>query len=105
MQRLIDYNFKAIFINPNILFITWDIRITKSSAPKKIGNEKRNLDMKMKNLNSESNVYYRPNNNFKEITNYKPTTKLIYDDKSIVDFNNKANSLLFNKKKDKFFNF
>ena len=105
MQRLVDYNFKVIFINPNILFITWDIRITKSAPPKKISNQTRNLNIQMKNLTTSSNnTHYNKNNNFKEITNYKPTSKIIYDDKSIIDFNNKTNSLLFNKKKNNYFN-
>ena len=103
MQRLIDYNFKAIFINPNILFITWDIRITKSSPPKKISNEHKFLDLKIKRLNTEKDCIFQKNN-YKSIEKYKPSSKLIYDHKSISDFNKKANRLLINNNKKDFFN-
>lgn len=101
MQRLVDHNFKVLFIKPNIIFITWDIRLTKSSAPKKISNQQKKIDKYLQNINSNNtNTYHKK---FKEITSYKPTKKIIYDESSVVDFNNKANQLLFNKKND-FFN-
>jgi hypothetical protein len=72
MNSLKTNGFELLYVEPNWLFINWNVKgaksLTKNNNPSKINNK---------------------NNQYKSIDTYKPSGNLIYDDKSLMNMTDK----------------
>jgi len=80
--------FQLMYFDPNILFITWEIKKPKLCSSNEI---KKNND---KNKNKNKNK----NNEFKLIDNYKPKGDFIYNQIDLNSMRDKSNDLIKNSK-------
>ena len=81
MNKLIQDGLKVLFINPNILFITWDIQYVHPK--KEIANKTNNLLTK----ENQKKIEYKPTSSM------VPTNNFIYDSKVMDLLKNKTNKL------------
>ena len=70
MNSLKTNGFELLYINPNWLFIQWNVKSAKSLT---------------KNNNSSKPV----DNHYKSTDTYKPSGNFIYDDKSLMEMTDK----------------
>jgi hypothetical protein len=72
MNSLKTNGFELLYVEPNWLFINWNVKgaksLTKNNNPSKSNNK---------------------NNQYKSIDTYKPSGNLIYDDKSLMNMTDK----------------
>ena len=72
MNSLKTNGFELLYIEPNWLFIQWNVKGAKS-------------------LTKNNNPSKQVNNQYKSIDTYKPSGNLIYDDKSLMNMMNMMN--------------
>ena len=70
MNSLKTNGFELLYVEPNWLFITWNVKGAKS-------------------LTKNNNPSKQVNNQYKSIDTYKPSGNLIYDDKSLMNMTDK----------------
>ena len=81
MNKLIQDGLKVLFINPNILYITWDIQYVK---PKEITNNNNTNINKIMPKEIPKKIEYKP------ISSMVPSKNFIYDSKVMDILKNKT---------------
>jgi hypothetical protein len=74
INSLKNNGFQIMYIEPNWLFISWDVQ-----GVKKLANTSLKKEIKFKETNK----------NYKSIDNYKPTGSLIYDEATMMGLSDK----------------
>ena len=75
INSLTNNGFKILYIDPNWLFITWDI-----------AKDTKNITQKPKPTSKPSKVY-------KSVDSYKPTGNFVYDDISMMNMKDKSRQI------------
>ena len=107
MEKLIDNGFMVKYTHPNLIFISWQHYIPyyeRQEYKKKtgvsidgFGNVLKNKKNKKNNDNPNSLLLKddnklknkeKPKTNFKDISNYKPSSKFIYDNEMMMSIKN-----------------
>ena len=99
MNKLIKDGLKVLFINPNIIYINWDIQYVKPPPPRKEITDKKDTNLLLKDI--KDNNLLLMNNKPKKIE-FKPTSDIltnkpnnsIYDPKLMDLLKNKTNNIL-----------
>lgn len=73
INSLKNNGFKIMYIEPNWLFISWEIPGIK----------------KLANTGLKKEVKIKENKKYKSVDNYKPTGSLIYDERTMLDLSDK----------------
>ncbi len=87
MNKLNQDGLKVLFINPNILFITWDIKHASPTQQYNFNNYNQNKPIEYQK-NIPKKIEYKPT------TNILPTDNFIYDPKIMNILKNKTNKFI-----------
>lgn len=88
MNKLIQDGLKVLFINPNILFITWDIQHVKSREI-----TQQNQNNNYKSINNSLNLNTPKKIEYKKTSSMIPSNNFIYDPKLMDLLKNKTDQI------------